>query len=262
MSSTPGYSTTVPEGSNYYGGAGGGLSGTIYSNTVPGLTAPQGPYSPSPYSPSPTPAYPLGTSPTPYSPTPSYSTSPEHQVLPPSTDPGDLSPSLPYNGLRPQLRSIVPEVDATGAESAFQGAAPSSRPANREATRELPVMSPIPAPEGLERPRWSPGLMRESDMTALRPVPRTEQYAGQSKKIHWASFEQDSSGLSQDSLSSSHTVWALELTPSAADQAASPSSQSVHRAMVDEQPYSGGHRSAPTTSPSTRYDNSGWKASR
>ena len=71
--------------------------------------------------------------------------------------------------------------------------------------RPLPTLKPIPVPDGFERqPRWNPGLLREEDMTAMRPVsPAIAQYSGQSKTIQWASFErpekaeqgQDTGGL-------------------------------------------------------------------
>lgn len=118
--------------------------------------------------------------------------------MPPPTngsnfDPANTPPSLPLNStLRPRLQSIIPEVSSSpsGAESA-QKSSSTERSLLSEPSKEFPVTNPIPAPEGMEKPSWSPGLLRSEDMTALRPAARRTELAGQSKKIHWASFEQE-----------------------------------------------------------------------
>jgi hypothetical protein len=128
-------------------------------------------------------------------------------------------------------------------------------------------MSPLPAPKGLEKPRWNPGLLREEDMTALRPVTRFDssgelppQYhglarsssaptiaAGQSKKIQWASFEIP--GDYQHSAPSANASPSLGAT-----KVMSPTQASTTVASPTDS-----HRPA---APAKRYDNSGWKASR
>lgn len=177
------YSTT-PLGSTYsaqsYANPSGGSTGS-YSQPIPGLVAP-------PAQSYPAPTYPSGLNPS--------TTTPGSVMPPPATgsnfDPANTPPSLPLNStLRPRLQSIVPEVSSSpsGAESA-QKSSTSERSLLSEPTKDFPVTNPIPAPEGMEKPSWSPGLLRNEDMTALRPAARRNELAGQSKKIHWASFEQ------------------------------------------------------------------------
>lgn len=269
--SGPGYATTPMGGSTYYSAPSGGSAGNVYSapgpggvvpgGVVPGLSAPpSAPYSSTPSYSTPSYSAPPPSSALPYSPgfssTPSpspsnpsmtYPSSPSNPVFPPA-DPADSVPSLPsYNGLRPQLRSIVPEAGGFGSESAFNGSS-LDRQGALESSPEFPVMTPIPAPQGLEKPRWNPGLLREGDMTALRPVTRTADkvqtadfarvvdYAGRSKKIHWASFE----------TSHDHGRSAASAHPQVQDVA-----PAVHSNPV------------PSASPTTprRYDSSGWKVS-
>jgi hypothetical protein len=221
---------TTPLGQAYYGsvsgegapsgGSCGGYSGSSTWQSVPGLVAPPSPAAPNlNYS---TPAYP-GTAipPTTSSPAPSgtpYPGSvPPSGILPPnsvpggvlpgSADPADQPPQLPaypsagasaQNGgqssARPQLRSITRQPRA--------GETPqvSSNPASEGAEssqRSLPTMLPIPAPEDFQhQPRWNPPLLRDGDLTAMRPVDsEVVQLAGQSKPIHWASFETSRSDL-------------------------------------------------------------------
>lgn len=186
---------TTPLGSTYsaqsYSYPSGGSTGS-YSQPIPGLVAPQSQsYPSSTYPPSsyPSPAYPSSINPS--------TTAPGSVMPPPATgsnfDPANTPPSLPLNStLRPRLQSIVPEVSSSpsGAESAQKSSA-IERSLLSEPTKDFPVTNPIPAPEGMEKPSWSPGLLRNEDMTALRPAARRNELAGQSKKIHWASFEQD-----------------------------------------------------------------------
>jgi hypothetical protein len=181
---------TNPSATNYYSAPSGGSTGTYYSPSVPGLVAPPV-YSTPNYS-SPTfsaPSAPLGSS-----------------VLPPSTgssstDPGSLAPTLPpTQTLRPKLQSIVPGATQSGSESAARIPAASERSLLSEPNREFPSLNPIPAPEGMQKPTWSPSLLRTEDMTALRPSVRSAHFAGQSKKISWASFEKsasESAGIGQ-----------------------------------------------------------------
>ncbi|MBX3423124.1 MAG: hypothetical protein KF752_16325 [Pirellulaceae bacterium] len=230
------YATAPLSSSSYYNGPSGGSAGTIYSTTVPGLTAPQAPHSPAPsYS---VPASPPSST---YPPSSPYS-SPQ-PVLPPS-DPADTSPSLPYNGLRPQLRSILPNADTLGNESASVGAPIfDATPKSAPASVDFPSMTPIPAPEGLERPNWSNGLKRDQDMTALRPVTRAADYAGQSKKIHWASFEQEQTPVLKSR------------------QAVQLADQYVQQPSAHAAASSNGLRPATNPASIRHYDNSGWKVS-
>ncbi len=180
---------TTPLGSTYsaqsysypvqsYSAPSGGSTGS-YSQPIPGLVAPPSPsYSSSPSNINPS------------------TTAPGSVMPPPSTgsnfDPANTPPSLPLNNtLRPRLQSIVPEASTSpsGAESA-QKSSTTERSLLSEPTKDFPVTNPIPAPEGMEKPSWSPGLLRNEDMTALRPSTRRNELAGQSKKIQWASFEQ------------------------------------------------------------------------
>lgn len=52
-------------------------------------------------------------------------------------------------------------------------------------------MMPIPVPQDFKyEPRYNPGLLREEDMTAHKPLRADHlELAGQSKVIQWASFE-------------------------------------------------------------------------
>ncbi len=215
---------------------------------APGLVAPQAPpaqypsqispgFSQPEYSPAPT-----GSA------TPSFNATPNVApgVYPPSnggtSDPADVPPSLPgtsssaasppqFNSLhadaaqssqRPQLRSIVRYPSSSAAASA--GGATQSQPAtaqvegndsrtdNREGRSDIPTMLPIPAPQDFHHePRWNPGLLREEDMTALRPIDsRAMQLAGHAKPIVWASFE--SRGSSAQPSQAAHVQPALELS--------------------------------------------------
>lgn len=208
------FPTTALGQSAYYGAQNGGSCGGLGAGSVapslpPGLVAPQAPGTAIPGLP---PAnYPQFSAPPPttYAPVPGYAPAPgsvtPSPVFPPpaSNDPGSTAPQLPpdplpgtplpgtsaQSNLRPQLRSITrtPRVGDSPTVSAPTGQ-------RNEATRDLPAMLPIPAPEDFQhQPRWSPPLLRDGDMTALHAVqPEVVQMAGQSKPIHWASFEQPS----------------------------------------------------------------------
>ncbi len=265
-----GYATTPLGATPYYSTQGystsGGCTGTNYSiPPVPGLTAPQAvPYSQTPTYAAPTysaPTYSAPTQATPpattFTPSTSQPAFPSTNPVFPSADPADASPSLPpYNGLRPQLRSIVPGVG--GSESAATRPIENGGTTTVDATPDFPIMAPIPAPEGLQKPRWNPGLLRETDLTALRPITRPTDYAGQSKKIVWASFE-NSSGNSDEKVQPSN--WDVQLKPSHAVGYGQPQLQSGLR---DIRPVDSVPESKPAARPTSprRYDNGGWKASR
>ncbi len=209
---------------------------------VPGLTAPQAPATPPPNYQAPSfqaPSYPQATAPSPnnlappnnfappstYAPVPGYALPPgagvPSEIVPPSgfpgnspprsNDPADFQPQLqsyPLPGssaqstLRPQLRSITrqpqagesPRVSSSGGDE------------SDSSLRQLPTMLPIPAPDDFQhQPRWNPPLLRDGDMTAMRPIqPEVAQLAGQSKPIHWASFKTSDDNYS--SIARSHTV--------------------------------------------------------
>ncbi len=135
-------------------------------------------------------------------------------------DPANTPPSLPMDGnsvLRPQLKSIVPEATRSGKESALNSSS-GERSLLNDSSREFPINNPIPAPEGMEKPSWSPGLLRTEDMTALRPVTRSNQLAGQSKKIHWASFEQELTLSDSNGTAGANATVSQPSRPKAIDQ--------------------------------------------
>ena len=250
----------------YYGSTSGGSCGDAGATPwqpvpggAPGLVAPQAPPAQYPSQVSP------GYSQPEYSPAPNGSVTPSFNatpgVYPPSSggssDPADMPPSLPSTGTsaaaapqfnslhadssqstqRPQLRSIVryPSSSSASAGSTTQSQTAaahadsddSSRD-NRESRSDVPVMLPIPAPQDFHHePRWNPGLLREEDMTALRPIDsRAVQLAGHAKPIVWASFESPSPVADQPQ--PTRQTSALELTP--VDARVSPSHASASHA--------------------------------
>jgi hypothetical protein len=203
-----------------------------------------------------------------------------NQVFPPS-DPADSRPSLPENGMRPQLRSIYPESEVA---NPYSNTEPSTQnnpsKASEASNNDFPVMSPIPAPEGLRKPSWNPGLLREGDMTALRPITRADQYAGHSKKIVWASFESESSDTTSDIAVSDIAVsdiavndiavndWAVQLQPSEPEvkSSATPPRSGLRDSLSPPRAVTESLRPARELSPPPparrQYDNTGWRASR
>ncbi len=191
------YPTSPLGQSSYYGSQSGGSNGSYSApstwQSVPGLVAPQSPSAPVPSTPVP------GTLPPNYGPSGGLpSTAAPGEFYPPNnyvpSDPANQSPSLPAfptsenrpdSGMRPQLRSIVRQ--PTTPDSPQQNASTNQL----DELRQLPAMLPIPVPQDFDREkRWNPGLLREQDLTAMRPVsPQFAQLAGQSKTIQWASFE-------------------------------------------------------------------------
>ncbi|MFN3190998.1 MAG: hypothetical protein ACE361_10785 [Aureliella sp.] len=213
--------------SSYYGqsfnGASGGSTGNYVppvTSGVPGLVAPQSPVI---REPAPTYGQPT-TPPGQANPFPRTET-PAGNVMPDAS--GDIPPSLPATGdfgggsasrapsgrvqgvvqtpARSNVRPSYPSVTVPSLRSDSQqvsAAKPDSEVDFGESTQ--PEMSPIPVPEGFDtKSRWTPGLLREDDLTAgVRPANALQHYAGQSKKIHWASFDQPVS-TNQDSQGSS-----------------------------------------------------------
>jgi len=281
---------TAPLGQAYYGstsgGSCGGYSGSSNWQNVPGLVAPPSPASPNlNYS---APAYPsTAIPPTTFSPAPSgtpYPSSvPPSGIFPPNTapgggapgsggwpsngDPADQPPQLPsypssgasaQNGgqtsARPQLRSITRQPRA-GETPQISGNPASDGP--ESSSRPLPTMLPIPAPEDFKhQPRWNPPLLRDGDLTAMRPVD-TEivQLAGQSKPIHWASFE-----TSRTELQPSTAIIAPTSGP-ASDSSPSGKLRPIldHSAV---EPSARPHSAPQPLQPSTQRDTSGWKVKR
>jgi len=234
MSTYPTQPMSAPQG--YYGSAtggstGGGSTGSYHTPTyTPGLTAPQGPTQvPSLQPPAIQSPYPANSYPAPgYQ--PSYQpTTPNFPVNPPSgmSDPsGDVAPILPPNlgasHERSHLRPIVRQpmtannslnnplynTDTLNNSNPLSSArtnpqAPQALQAEPRRDSRSPLMEPIPVPANLDQqPRWNPGLLKEEDRTALRPVtPNYSQpssaYAGQGKPIQWASFHGNDAEVSQ-----------------------------------------------------------------
>ncbi|MEZ6136255.1 MAG: hypothetical protein R3C53_15275 [Pirellulaceae bacterium] len=239
------YSTTPYSSLQYgstIGGSNGGSSGTYYGPATPGLIAPQGPSTSGPTMPGPT------TSPYPSESGPAAPSG----VYP---DPADIPPSLPpatfpttaraQDMPRPQLRSITRQ-PASGNSSSEQTVTSPER-------KESPVlMKPIPVPDDFEKPNWRPGLLSESDMTAMNIAPERAKLAGQSKPIHWASFEQPATPSS-----------AVMQTPVPPTRSLRPVTQPQAAQPLVPQPQAVQSRTAPTSTPAKRrYDNTGWQAAK
>jgi hypothetical protein len=255
-------SSVYPTGpiSSGYSTPSGGSTGNIYSQSVPGLVAP-------PTSNFSTPSFP--TTPN-YSSTPSYPSTPSNPTNsgsvypPPSTnsfsDPGDVAPSLPpTQTLRPRLQRIVPETTPSGNESAALTRQPERSLLSEPAGRDLPVMNPIPAPEGMEKPSWTPGLLRKEDLNAMRPVTRNHmQLAGQSKKIHWASFENETAST-QSGQQPSQLQLEPSSTPGAKETSVKKGQSPITSNKFQPTPSISTSSSQPTAK---QYNTGGWKASR
>ncbi|MFK7737963.1 MAG: hypothetical protein AB8B50_18175 [Pirellulaceae bacterium] len=203
----PQYSTT-PLGNNYYGTGGygttGGGSTGSYAQPVPGLAAPQAPVTRTPAPSWGQPTTPPGEAP------------PGSNVLPPTTssDPsGDMRPSLPqdFGGSASRgepasrVHSLVQSPRSERVRPTYPSVnVPSLRSEDSQVTRSKPEvdlpqqraadgveMEPIPVPDDFDsKSRWNPGLLREGDMTAQQSMVEIARFAGQTKKIHWASFEE------------------------------------------------------------------------
>ncbi len=190
LSSTPGYYGSVSGGST--GGSTGSYATPSYA--APGYVAPATPglFAPPASSYNPAPSHPYNYSP--QSQPPSYPLNPVPGSLPYRDPAGDVPPVLPPPGTsaqmeRPQLKAIVRQ-PLTANNSLKTEPAP--QPESRQT--QGPTMSPIPVPSDFEQqPRWNPGLLNEQDRTARNPVtPDTNEHAGQSKSIQWASFKSES----------------------------------------------------------------------
>ncbi len=186
---------TMPSGTPAYGG--GGCTG---SYAVPGLSAPPSSL-PGGYS-SPIQGYSAPTS------------DPSRPVLPSQDPNANVAPSLPTTGTgaqlnRPQIRSFAVEPQSRSvtdndsrlrtngfdASTGFSG----STDSQKEPLSKSKLPAPIPDPE--DQPKWNSGLLNERDRTASNPSrsgstqtvgPAYHENlarAGQSKPIHWASFE-------------------------------------------------------------------------
>jgi hypothetical protein len=272
----------------YYGAPQGGSCGGYAAPTtaIPGLSAPPAPSSSIPGYSQPPAGYtqppagysqppagysqppagytqpPTGTSQPPsYTLPPSYPGNPAPSgVYPPSNgssyDPADLPPTLPTGPLssnsestpRPQLRSIVRQPMANSETTVSSPSETTIGP-----RQELPAMKPIPAPEGFDRePRWNPGLLREQDMTAFKPVaPGMVEIAGKSKPIHWASFESSASSAPAPEMRSG-------LRPITRSSIEQQQPVSIPQAWQTDAPPTSDR---PTPTP-RRYETSGWKTSR
>ncbi len=254
------YPTTPAGQSPYYGSTSGGSNGGYNSPAtgswqgVPGLVAPPAPASPATSYPGPATNYPAPSYPG-LSPAPTTEISPPvgpGTGIPGTSDPANFAPTLPPTGasaqsnLRPQLRSFTSQPRSSEAPQVSN----TSSDDRQNDSRQLPAMLPIPAPQDFNhQPRWSPPLLREGDLTAMRPVdPHDAQLAGQSKPIHWASFESSPA------------------TRSPAAEVPSSSSrlrpiQSAQSATVEDKLSNSTIRTRPPSQPTPR-DTTGWKASR
>lgn len=118
-----------------------------------------------------------------------------------NADAYDRSKLRPIESHTPQERGLpnypkveVPSLSSDGFESGRFGRSNPFDAASGSSENSVDTeaqIDAIPVPDSFEmKPRWSPGLLREEDMTALRPIaPEIAKYAGQAKKIRWASFE-------------------------------------------------------------------------
>ncbi len=187
---------TMPSGSPSY--ASGGCNGSL---AVPGLSAPPS-------------SFPQGSYSTPI---PGYSppaVDPSRPVLPSQDPNANVAPSLPTTGTgaqlnRPQIRSFAVEPqnrfsggdDVRSRTNGFDASTGTSgfSESQKEPLSKSKLPAPIPDPE--DQPKWNSGLLNERDRTAAKPArsgstptvgPAYHENlarAGQSKPIHWASFE-------------------------------------------------------------------------
>ncbi|GIW98871.1 MAG: hypothetical protein KatS3mg111_2204 [Pirellulaceae bacterium] len=159
-----------------------------------------------------------------------------------------------------------------------------NEPSYRERTeRELPVLRPIPLPQGFEPPkRWNPGLLSDEDLTAQRTSSPEATHGGADYKlIQWTSLV-DSSAAADQSSDVAFGAETLRGEPTAAADAPSMEiegstarlraiqspparlpAESRAVAGPSQNPSAGQqHRVAkPTTVSSPVYENSGWRAS-
>ncbi|MEC8554139.1 MAG: hypothetical protein VXZ82_03940 [Planctomycetota bacterium] len=274
----PAYGYVIPSAAQapmpYSPGSNNGVAPSTYipPATVPGLVAPQ---AGSTITPAPT----YGQITTP----PTEATG--STVFPPRDESGDVPPSLPsrdgtQSSLRPELRGIQQaprdsEAGASSTETSFpKVSVPElTLPSTGPAQNQEPEMSPIPVPSNFDvQRRWNPGLLRAEDMTASRPLPVVHpasiRLAGQSKKIHWASFEEPSnSNTAVQPATSNRRSTKLGLSepgglvlppqaPVAATRQRQPISQ-PHTSLLPTQ----GQTRQPAASPRRR-GNTEWKSSR
>lgn len=304
------YPTAPLSQSPYYGSTSGGSSGgsngmstpwqTVapgsVPSSIPGLVAPQASatapaYTQPPYSSQPD----YGPAPT-ISPAPS--SGPPAGVYPGPADPADAPPVLPpvgtsaaaptqRNDLRPTLRSVVRHPQTSEPPQQANASRSKSDSSSSEGRSQVPTMLPIPAPADFNHePRWNPGLLREEDMTASRPItPSGAQWAGHAKPIVWASFESPNhESPSHSAIAAEATVTSSHLRPILAPSASpsssiwpdAPSSVSQALSISPDAPSSDlqlspptiqnlpESRLVPTSNPAAhvRRDASGWKAPR
>ncbi|MCA9193517.1 MAG: hypothetical protein KDB03_17215 [Planctomycetales bacterium] len=104
--------------------------------------------------------------------------------------PGLPSVNSSSSNLQPRLRAIIREPVETQSASS-ERVAPAS---TQDSRPSFPAMAPLTAPEDIDtQRRWNPGLLSEQDLTADlgEGSPKYQSIAayGDSKKIHWASFD-------------------------------------------------------------------------
>lgn len=298
-------------GGTYSGGSTG--SYLPQTQSVPGLSAPQAPGTIRTPAPTYGQVVPDPSLSQPVMPPPAASGAPSTSPGFGTDPRGDVAPSLPNNSsasrqsLSPKLQSITrnqpsnsnrrmqpiqersttypnyadnsrrepnyPKVEVPSLRSNPFGESRTEVPASTGNTA-APAMDPIPVPDDFKlKPRWNPGLLREEDMTALRPIaPEVAKYAGQSKKIHWASFEetrsvakpsydaerlQNQNRLNNQIGTSERNTQVLR----SYDLPLEPMSTQPAVRQRANMPAPNSVRKAPAQKPS-RYDNRGWKTSR
>ena len=253
-----------PTSPSYGSTGGGGCTGSFPAPApVPGLSAPQAP----------------GTIRTP-APTWGQPTTPPGSSAPgtqgsgvyPSDPRGSEQPSLPpgfndntsYQGQRPELQNPrMRSIERYPAGYSSDDAATSkyiplerqdssvgygSETPRAESDRAVPRLLPIPAPDDFElTPGWNSGLMSQGDLTASATgAPDMARYAGQSTRIHWASFEETRRATKPELEAPTRLRPIKPVQQSAADRS------SISR--TEESPH--------PRSPQRFYDSSGWRSSR
>lgn len=118
-------------------------------------------------------------------------------------------------------------------------------------------MRPIPVPDNFElSPKWNPGLLKEDDLTALRAIaPDAAMYAGQSKEIRWASFEENHTAAKPESANTIQRFRPIE----------NPNRPTSISPAQDDRALDSLHSQGGTAKPlrvQGRYESGGWKSSR
>ncbi|MCR9296422.1 MAG: hypothetical protein NXI32_27235 [bacterium] len=178
--------------------------------------------------------------------------------VPPSLPPGfgtSANNSTNSSGMRSLARQ---QTNPTSSGDVPSLSFPAKQPAqsdafSRESDTSGPQLAPIPVPDDFEfQPKWNPGLLKEEDLTALRPTsPPAFSPAGASKAIHWASFE-DANATAQAAYEAAPKLREIDAASTPASQA----SRERYDVQMPRMP------AMPTPQTSSSYETSGWRASR